>query len=211
MSVSVWLVILVPLLLLGWLVSQAMPTPRDRQLQTLRGRARALDLTVTLRSLDDPDPAPAERVSSSGRPLEPKLSVAGYARALRPPSGLLPRAFPQWRVWWLRNRSGERHDEALPPGWRFDARDHDLPLVDAVTQRLGELLQQVPEGTHCVEATGREVTLYWRERGDASEVDAIGAFLDGLRAFQIDLAERAGAEGPEDAADDADAREDAAG
>ncbi|HSG88832.1 MAG TPA: hypothetical protein VLA56_06445 [Pseudomonadales bacterium] len=189
MSLTVVLVILVPLVLFGWLVTQAMPTPRDRQLSRLRTRARALDISVTMVHVPDPDPDAESRVSSSGQALEPKLELAAYARGLRLPTGVEKRHVPTWRLLWMRHHADETLTAGLPPGWRFERTG--LPLLDPVLGRLSELLARVPKGTVTVEATATGCTIAWRERGDDTDVEAVGAVLDDLVAFQLELARRA--------------------
>lgn len=198
MSLTVWLVVLVPLALFAWLVSQAMPTPRDKQLERLRTRARARDLHVTLRQFPDPDPDAEARVSSAGRVRDARLDLAAYTAPLRLPAGVEKRHAPSWRVCRMRNHPDEQYDAGLPTGWRFDRAE--LPLRDAVLAELSTLLARTPEGTAALEASARDVTLCWRERGEAEAVDAVADLLADVVAFQLAVAddaakrERAGAE-----------------
>ena len=189
MSVTVALVILVPLALFGWLVSQAMPTPRERQLQRLRNRAREHDIVVTLRQVKDPDPAPADRVSSGGKVREPRLEVAAYALPVRLPAPVDGRHAPAWRVQYLRNQADKVVDEGLREGWRFETPG--LPLTGSPVAELSAFLASAPVGTVQVEGGKREVALCWRERGEAEEVDAIADLLARLGAWQTGLAEQA--------------------
>ncbi|MEE4298975.1 MAG: hypothetical protein V2J24_06000 [Pseudomonadales bacterium] len=197
MSLTIWLVILVPLAIFAWLVAQAMPSPRDRQLGRLRARARTLDLQVSLRQLKDPDPDPASRVSGGGRVRDAKLDLAAYTAPLRLPAGVEKRHAPAWRVCRMRHHAQEQYDEGLPAGWRFDLAE--LPLREPVLAELAALLARAPEGTAALEASAREVTLCWRERGEADAVDEVAALLADVVAFQLARAaesaqrERAGA------------------
>ena len=186
MSVTVLLVILVPLALFGWLVSQAMPTPRERQLQRLRTHARERDVLVTLRQLKDPDPDPADRVSSGGKVREPRLEVAAYAMPLRLPSSVEARHAPTWRVQFLRNHADEAHDEGLLPGWRFEKAG--LPLTGSAVAELSAFLADAPMGTAQIEGGSREIALCWRERGEAAEVDAVADLLTRMVEWQTTLA-----------------------
>ena len=189
MSVTVWFVILIPLAIFAWLVGQAMPTPRDRQLQRLRSRARELDIHVSLRQLRDPDPDPGSRVTSGGRTRDARLDLAAYARPLRLPDGVETRHAPTWRLCRMRHHAEDRYDEGLPPGWRLDRAE--LPLRAPVLAELSALVARTPAGTEALEASPREVTLCWRERGEAGALDALAAFLDDVAAFQTSLAEDA--------------------
>ena len=44
-----WVIAAVMLVFFGWLLRQALPSPRDRQLERLRTAARAAGLQVTMR------------------------------------------------------------------------------------------------------------------------------------------------------------------
>lgn len=203
MSATVILVILVPLVLFAWLVGQAMPTPRDRQLERLRTRARELDLHVTLRMAPDPDPEPEQRVSSAGVPRDPRLELAAYALPVR-----LPRDVPtphalHWRVARMRQHVDEIYVEGLAPGWRLDRAD--LPLQADVLVALSALIDRCPRGTVTVEGSPRDVTLCWRERGEVEEVDHLRTLLGDLAAFQTGLARAAaGLEAEREALPDSD-------
>ena len=186
MSVTLALVIFVPLILFGWLMSQAMPTPRERQLQRLRNRARDHDIVVTLRHVKDPDPDPADRVSSGGKVRDPRQEVAAYAFPMRLPPGVDGRHAPAWRVQYLRNHANAVHDAGLCPGWRFETAG--LPLTGSAVAELSEFLADAPAGTVQIEGDKREVALCWRERGEAEEVDAVADLLAGLATWQAALA-----------------------
>lgn len=191
MSLTVVVIIAIPLLLFAWLIGQAMPTPRDRQLARMRTRARELEINVTVGHVADPDPDAESRVSSDGTPREPKLELAMYTRGLRLPTPVEKRHVPVWRALWMRHHADEVLTPGLPPGWRFERPD--LPLLDPVLARLSELLAAMPKGTATVEASATACTIGWRERGGDAEVARIGGLLDRLAAFQLDLA-RAAAE-----------------
>lgn len=186
MTATVWIIILVPLLLFGWLIGQAMPTPRERQLQRLRARARALDLAVSVRRIEDPDPEPAERVSSGGAARDPRLDVAAYGRGIRLPAGVEKRHVPGWQASWMRHHADREFTPGMAPGWYLQRAD--LPLLDPVVARLAALLQRAPRGTVSIEAGPGGCTLCWRERGDAAEVEQVAELLDDLRDFQLELA-----------------------
>lgn len=188
MSATVWLVILVPLAIFAWLVGQAMPTPRDRQLERLRARARELDVHVSLRQLRDPDPDASSRVTSGGKERDAKLDLAAYTLPLRLPSGVEKRHAPSWRVCRMRHHPDEQYDDNLPPGWRLDRAE--LPLRSEVLGDLSALIARAPEGTAALEASPRDATLCWRERGEVAEVDAIAELLAGVVGFQLSLAEQ---------------------
>jgi hypothetical protein len=186
MSATVWIVIAVPLLLFAYLIGQAMPSPRDRQLSRLRTHARSLDLNVGVHAVADPDPDAGERVDGSGRVRDARLQVAGYTRALRLPAGVEKRHMPAFRLHWMRHHPDEVLEAGLPPGWRFERAD--LPLTPAVLERLSALLERTPRGTVSLEASATGVSLLWRERGTTEEVDAVGALLDDVRDLAQDLA-----------------------
>lgn len=195
MNATIWIVILVPLLLFGWLMAQVMPTPRDRQLTRLRNRARALGIGVGVSRMADPDPDAESRVSSSGEARSPQLDVAVYSRGFGLPAGIERRHVPVWRVLWMRNHADETMVDGLPPGWRFERPG--LPLVAPVLSRLSTLLTQAPRGTISVEGAGSGCSLGWRERGAEQEIEAIRTLLDGIVALQLDLARDAARREPD--------------
>lgn len=186
MSATVWVIILVPLVLFGWLIGQAMPTPRERQLQRLRGSARALDLAVSVRRIEDPDPEPVDRVSSAGQARDPRLDVAAYGRGIRLPTGVEKRHVPGWQAVWMRHHADRVFTPGMAPGWRLERAD--LPLLDSVIERLSALLRRAPRGTLSIEAGAGGCTLCWRERGGDAEVEQVAELLDDLREFQLELA-----------------------
>lgn len=191
MQPALWAAILIPLVLLLWLVAQVMPTPRDRQLNRLRAHARDLGLAVHVRRVPDPDPEPEARVSGGGAARDPRLEVAVYTRPLRLPAGVERRHVPAFRVLAMARHADEILVPGLPAGWRL-ARG-ELPLLEPVLAELGALLERTPRGTVSVEGTASGCSVAWRERGETGEVDALGAVLDDLCAFQLSLARKAAA------------------
>jgi len=172
------------------------PTPRDRQLERLRGHARKRGLNVGIRDIPDPDPRPEDRVSSGGKALDPTLNVALYQLPLRLPGSVETRHVPEWEVVRLQHDvRSEVEDEGsagLLPGWRFSRPG--LPLVEAVVGRLSEALSHAPRGTAKVDGDASAIGLYWHERGSESEVDAIADLLESLRLLQLECSEAAARE-----------------
>jgi hypothetical protein len=183
MQTGTWFAILVPLLVLGWLIAQVMPTPRDRQLQRLRARARELELTVTLRRLRDPDPEATARVSGAGRPRDAQLELAAYALPLRLPGDLGRHLAPRWSLVFMHQHPDELYLPGLPRGWRLEQAD--MPLREAVVEKLAELLTGMPAGTAALEGSATGAILSWRERGGPEEVDRIADVLAAACDFEL--------------------------
>lgn len=196
MSLTVIVIIAFTIALVVGPLMWLRPTPRDRQLERLRGHARRRGLNVSIREIPDPDPRPQDRVSSGGRLLQPSLNVALYQLPLRLPGSVEARHAPVWEVIRLRRDVRSDVEEAMSagllPGWRFSRPG--LPLIDSVVGRLSGLLAGAPRGTAKVEGDAGAVGLYWHERGDTDEVDAIADLLESLRLLQIEVSEAAARE-----------------
>ncbi|TVS18166.1 MAG: hypothetical protein EA417_04270 [Gammaproteobacteria bacterium] len=189
MTTTVIIIIAVTIALVVGPLLWLRPSPRDRQLERLRGRARACGLNVSVREIKDPDPDASARVSSGGKPRNPTLYVALYEMPLRLPGRLEARHVPSWEVVRLRHaRQSPIEDEAsahLLSGWRFERPG--LPLVEDVIGRLSAQLDRAPRGTIKIEGDSSNLGLYWQERGDEGEVDAIAKLLQGLQELQLEV------------------------
>lgn len=196
MNATVIIIIAVTIALVIGPLLWLRPTPRDRQLQRLRGQARSRGLNVSIREIPDPDPRPQDRVSSGGKLLQPSLNVALYQLPLRLPGNVEARHAPDWEVIRLqRDVRSEVEDEVsagLLAGWRFSRPG--LPLVESVVGRLSQALAMAPRGTAKVEGNAAAVGVYWHERGAESEVDTIAALLESLRLLQLECSEAAARE-----------------
>lgn len=196
MSMTVIIIICVTIALVVGPLMWLRPTPRDRQLERLRGHARSRGLNVSIREIPDPDPRPQDRVSSGGKPLQPTRNVARYELPLRLPGSVESRHAPDWEVIRLRHDVRSEVEEAvsagLLPGWRFSRPG--LPLIESVVDRLSAALAGAPRGTAKVDGNAAALGLYWQERGAESEVDAIADLLESLRPLQIELSEAAARE-----------------
>ncbi|MCC5888104.1 MAG: hypothetical protein JJT88_16845 [Gammaproteobacteria bacterium] len=196
MSITVIIIIAFTIALVVGPLMWLRPTPRDRQLERLRGHARKRGLNISIREIPDPDPRPQDRVSSGGKVLQPSLNVALYQLPLRLPGRVEGRHAPDWEV--IRLRHDVRSDvedevsAGLLSGWRFSRPG--LPLIEGVVGRLSELLAGAPRGTAKVEGDASTVGLYWHERGAEAEVDAIADLLEALRLLQIEVSEAAARE-----------------
>lgn len=190
MNATVLIIIAVTFALVVGPLFWLRPTPRDRQLERLRGHARRCGMNVSVHVIADPDPRAQDRVSSGGKVLEPKIDVALYALPLRLPGSLESRHAPAWEVIRLRHHArSELEDEmsaGLHSGWRFERPG--LPLWESVVTRLSEALEAIPRGSVKVEADDRAIGLYWQERGTEADVDAIADALEQIRLLQLDVA-----------------------
>lgn len=191
MSLTVLIIIAFTVALVVGPLMWLRPTPRDRQLERLRGQGRRLGLNISIKEIPDPDPRPQDRVSSGGKLLQPRLNVALYALPLRLPASVEARHAPQWEVIRLRHDVRSEVEEegsaGLLPGWRFSRPG--LPLVESVVGPLSKLLAVAPRGTVKVEGDAQSVGLYWHERGSEAEVDAIAELLEALRLLQLAVSE----------------------
>lgn len=143
-------------LLFLWLLRQAMPSPRDRQLERLRRAARARGLMVALRP---ESPAhTGDQVRPGGTQRQEKLHRPFYGLPLSPVAGA-PR--PKWRADW--RADDEVRMAPLPPGWIL--RPGTLVLTDSVLEALSALLAQAPPGVQGVVAEGAQLGAFWTERG----------------------------------------------
>lgn len=196
MNVTVLLIVVATIALVVGPLLWLRPTARDRQLTRLRTHARTRGLNVTVEEIAHPDPPPADRVTSGGRVRQPTLNVAAYRLPLHRPGAIEDRHVPVWEVVRLRQERDDRLEDELMAGldrhWRFSRPG--LPLIEDVVGRLSALLQQAPRGTVKLTGDAQAVGLYWRERGDEGEVDAIAELLEAMRTLQLDVSRAAARE-----------------
>lgn len=169
---SWWLIALLLLAAFGpvlWI----MPSRRDRLLARLRSGARQRGLLVELTTLPDPGAPPEARVSAGGKLRHPTIACTAY----RHPLPRAARYAPRWRL------LASAADEGPVEGWSFDG----TPEGDAdYWRRTGELLKTLPHGMLGVEFDRNHVSLYWRERLEADQVETV---LDALAAALNALAD----------------------
>ena len=172
-----WVIAGVVLVLFAWLLRQALPSPRDRQLERLRTAARAQGLQVSLRpetptqTGDRLRPGGTERQEKLLRPFY-SLPLTGAPRAPR----------PKWQADY-RPEGAPVPMEPLPAGWLL--RPGTLVLAGAVLEELGPVLAAAPPGIEGIRADGGQVGALWRERGEAAEVEALKRWLETLRSFHL--------------------------
>lgn len=168
-----WLILLILLAAFGpvlWI----LPSKRDRLLTRLRAGARARGILVELTRLRDLAAPLEERVSAGGVPRTPTRACAAYRQAI-------PRSVnhaPRWRLL----RDGDEPGQPVA-GWTFDGeRAGDRPYWQEAALYLDEL----PDDVLAVEVGRNQVSLFWRERVAAEEVEAV---LDRLATMLVRLAE----------------------
>lgn len=172
-----WVIAAVMLVFFGWLLRQALPSPRDRQLERLRTAARAAGLQVTMRP--ETPAQTGDRLRPGGTERQEKLLRPFYSLPL---TGVPRAPRPKWQADY-RPEGASAPMAPLPSGWLL--RPGTLVLAGSVLEDLGSLLAEAPPGIEGVRADGGQVGVLWRERGEAVEVEALKSWLEMLRSFHL--------------------------
>lgn len=172
-----WVIAAAVLLLFAWLLRQALPSPRDRQLERLRSAARAQGLQVAMRP--ETPTQTGDRLRPGGTERQEKLLRAFYSLPL---AGASRAPRPKWQADY-RPEGTPVPMAPLPPGWLL--RPGTLVLAGSVLEALGPLLAAAPPGVEGVRADGGQVGALWKERGEAAEVEALKHWLETLRVFHL--------------------------
>ena len=188
-----WIIIVVVLLAAFGPVLWLVPSKKDRRLARMRQRARGHGLRVDIATLRDLDAPATARVSAGGVKKDPKVECAVYWA--NPPRQFV--YAPTWRI--LRAPSGSPPSDGPLPGWEWDAQAAERVTDPSYWQRISEeVIDRLPADILAVEASSREVGLYWQERVSAQEADAsvdgvaaiLDAFVDEQRRVEAELEAR---------------------
>lgn len=170
----VYIIIGVVLLLIVSPIIAVLPSARQKQQMSMRRDAMALGINVELTSILDPIPRQEKYLSSTGKQLEPNLSVLAYRMARKTPQS--------WRkpttVNWAIERRVSSVDAYLPDTWSWGEKkpkNMSGELVDFIATEIILL----PDDVVRVDEINRIISIYWHERSDSDGVQQIAKFLDG--------------------------------
>lgn len=137
-----------------------LPSPKEKRQMLLRRHAMSKGIQVQLSQLKDPQ-----------NPLD-KIHCAAYRLALAPDKN-------KSRGWLLYQPELSYRSDVN--GWGFEIRP---PVPDKnLLNQLSSLVEQLPAGILAIEQTPVSVAVYWRERGEISDVDRIYETLVGLQSL----------------------------
>ncbi len=188
-----WLILILVLAMVIGPVMYLLPSDKDKRLTDLRLAARKAGLTVKITSVPKLDPTAEERVSASGKVLDPKIPCASYelplSRPLRKPGEFcllkipgnatvpVTEVRPGWAI----------AGDAANPFWKaFAGRTEALKQLDGCLERL-------PTDVLAFGCTHRTVACYWREKTDesAAAVDTVKSALSMVAIPLLDWFETA--------------------
>jgi hypothetical protein len=170
---------LVVLLIVAPIIA-VLPSKRQKEQMALRREAMAQGINVEITTIDDPISDQEKYRSSTGKKLEPRLTVSAY-RVARPQ----PR---EWRrepalIWRLERRATAGADNDLPGTWCWAAG----ALAEISREMQAFVVAGVallPDDVVCIEENNRIVSLYWHERSGQSGLHAVRDFLNGCIAVK---------------------------
>ena len=149
--------------------------PSSRQKEQMRLRKQAMDqgISVELTRIEDPIPRQDKYLSSTGKPLEPILSVAAY-RIVRPK----PR---EWRISpqikWVLERRAENSTE-LPGRWHW-GNSKPKEISPEFEEFLSRELASLPDDVVRIQEVNSSLIVYWHESSGEEGLASIVRFLEG--------------------------------
>ncbi|HAK52538.1 MAG TPA: hypothetical protein DCM54_11645 [Gammaproteobacteria bacterium] len=170
----VYIIIGTVLLLIIAPIVAVLPSARQKQQMAMRRQAMGLGVNVEITSITDPIPKQEKYLSSTGKQLEPNLSVTAYRVARKMPQS--------WRKiplvnWTIERRVASEGDD-LPGTWCWDPNkpnDMSKELTDFIVAEIVSM----PDDVVRVDENNRIISGNWHERGDVDGVQQIATFLDG--------------------------------
>jgi len=158
-----------------------LPSKKQKGQMTKRKTAMARGIGVELTRIDDPDPDPEKYLSSTGKQLERKMSVAAYRLQRKRIDSWRPISYPVWGSY----RKTVQKEGGPAIGWQWD-EDLKLDGYDDLKHFIVANLSGLPNDVVRVEEKNLTVSIYWKEEGDVQE--AID-FLEGCTATDITIAD----------------------
>ena len=176
----VWIILILVALLILAPAYALLPSARQKNQMFMRKAAMAEGIGVELTHIEDPDPDPDKYLTSTGKPMERKLSVAAYR---------LPRAHvdswkKQKRLNWVLVKSGKDFSD-LPGGWQWEEGDAHL-LPAALSSFIEDRIVNLPGDVIRIDERNGILSLYWHE---SDEEDAVGRVIDFLKDCTVIILE----------------------
>jgi len=148
-----------------------MPSPRQRYQAELRLRARKLGIQVQL-----------ARVSLPRARGEMEGEVCTIPAYRIPRTNLDRRERDNWLGWEVM-RVDTLNNDGLIESWSWSKKAGGLSAAALV--QINRLLEQLPDDVLGVESTPLSLTLYWDERGDATQLERLHALAQPLLEQKI--------------------------
>ena len=188
----VWLIIIAALALAIGPIFYLLPSAQDRFLSGLRQHARQLGFSMQLHSLAKLDPTADERVTSSGRQLDPVVKCMCYQwlvrEPLNAPPDLILRRLPD---------AATVPVQEVRPGWGVPTSGERQSLDVAALELIGKsenvqnalfrCVQTLPAAVLALGVDTRSVSLYWREEAAIPRVADEKARLDDGKSLLEEL------------------------
>ena len=137
-----------------------LPSPREKRQMLLRRQAMSKGIQVQLSQLKNPK-----------NPIE-KVHCVAY----RLPLDAKRPANTSWLLY-----QPEMSHRSHISGWSFGA--HGIQPDEHLVQQLTPMLENLPGDTLAIERTPVSVGLYWKERGEAQDVELIHQALIALQSM----------------------------
>ena len=161
----VYLIIVFAILLIAAPIVAVLPSKRDKQRMQKRQTAMRVGISVEMTIIDDPDPDPQKYLSTTGKPVPRKLSVAVYRIQRNKPKERISGEAPVW----VALRFKDRHRAKLSRYWFWEGAAPG-PEMASISEYLAGQLDQLPPDAVKVEEKNYFVSIYWQESGEVQEV-----------------------------------------
>jgi hypothetical protein len=142
-----------------------LPSKRDKEIMKKRQAAMRVGISVEMTIIDDPDPDPQKYLSTTGKPIPRKLSIAAYRIQRHKPKDRIIGESPGW----VTMRFLDRHRTQLSRNWYWQGAALG-PEILPISEILGRLLDQLPLDAVKVEEKNYFISIYWHEDGEVQEV-----------------------------------------
>lgn len=176
----VYLIIGFAILLIAAPIMAVLPSKQDKARMKKRQTAMRAGISVEMTIIDDPDPDPQKYLSTTGKPIPRKLSVAAYRIQRSKPKDRIASEPPSWVVL----RFMDRHRTKLSRYWYWQGAALE-PDKFPIAEYLSHQLDRLPPDTVKVEEKNHFISSYWQEAGEVQEVID---FLKRCAAFGSDVA-----------------------
>ena len=161
----VYLIIVFAILLIAAPIMAVLPSKRDKERMKKRQTAMRAGISVEMAIIDDPDPDPQKYLSTTGKPIPRKLSVAAYRIQRAKPKNRMANETPVW----VALRYKDRHRTKLSRHWYWQGAAPE-PEISLISEYLVRQLDRLPPDAVKVEEKNYFISSYWHEDGEVQEV-----------------------------------------
>jgi hypothetical protein len=161
----VYLIIAFAILLIAAPIMAVLPSKRDKERMKKRQTAMRAGISVEMAIIDDPDPDPQKYLSTTGKPIPRRLSVAAYRIQRIKPKDRTTGEPPAW----VALRYKYRHRTKLSRHWYWEGAAPG-PEISPISEFLVGQLDRLPADAVKVEEKNYFISSYWHEDGEVQEV-----------------------------------------